>query len=90
MRSIEEPNKYSPKQPYYVLVTEQGEALKPAWVEYWKRILTDGYGLAPASRFELTQTILVGFGHSAEFSVRQVSTERSACGEAHSGTGLDK
>jgi hypothetical protein len=53
MHWIEEPNKTFPERPYHVLATEQGEQLKPAWVEYWKRILTDGYGLAPASRFAL-------------------------------------
>jgi hypothetical protein len=33
MRRIEEPSKYSPKSTYYVLLTEPGEPLEPAWVQ---------------------------------------------------------
>jgi hypothetical protein len=54
MRWIDEPNQAFPKWPDHVLTTEPGEALGPAWVEYWKRILTDGYGLAASSRAVLT------------------------------------
>jgi hypothetical protein len=57
MRWIEEPNKTFPKWPHKVLTTEQDEPLRSAWVEYWKRVLTAGYGLAPASRCRLAVEI---------------------------------
>ncbi|MBZ5594162.1 MAG: hypothetical protein LAP39_18120 [Acidobacteriia bacterium] len=53
MRWIEEPNKTFPKWPYQVLTTERDEPLRPALIEYWKRIFTDGYALTPASRASL-------------------------------------
>ncbi len=53
MRWIEEPNKTFPKWPEHALTTELGEPLESAWVEFWKRILTDGYSLPPASRAAL-------------------------------------
>ena len=59
MRWIEEPNKTFPKWPYHVLALEPGEPLKPALVEYWKRILTEGYALAPGSRASLAVDIFV-------------------------------
>jgi hypothetical protein len=40
--------------------------LWPAWIEYWKRILTDGYGLVPASRVEL----------AIELSARTIEADR--------------
>jgi hypothetical protein len=53
MRWIEEPNKTFPKWPYHVLLVEESESLAPAWVEFWKRILTDGVGLPKGSRASL-------------------------------------
>jgi len=54
----EKPNKTFPKWPYQMLVTESGGPIKPALVEYWKRILTDGFSLPPASRVALSMQIL--------------------------------
>ena len=59
MRWIDEANKTFPDRPHRALVLEPGEALKPALVEYWKRILTDGYALAPGSRTALAIDIYV-------------------------------
>lgn len=53
MRWIEEPNASHPKWPYHVLVTEPGEPLAMAFVEYWKRILTDGGSLPPSAHSSL-------------------------------------
>ena len=54
MRWTEESNQAFPKWPDHVLTAEQDEPLTSAWVEYWKRILTDGYLLPSASRVALT------------------------------------
>jgi hypothetical protein len=54
MHWIEEPNKSFPKWPGHVLLVEQSEPLAPGWIEYWKRILTEGSGLPRASRFSLS------------------------------------
>ncbi len=53
MRWIEEPNSGSPKFPYRVLTVEQSEPMGSGWVEFWKRVLTDGYGLQAGSRAAL-------------------------------------
>jgi hypothetical protein len=53
MRWIGEPNASHPKWPYHVLVTEPGEPLATAFVEYWKRILTDGGSLPPSAHSSL-------------------------------------
>ena len=53
MRWIEEPNKSFPKWPHHVLLVEDSEPLQPAWVEYWKRILTEGFELPRGSRAAL-------------------------------------
>jgi hypothetical protein len=52
MRWIEE--RRSNKLPDFVLTTDPGEPLGLAWVEYWKRILTDGSRVAAASRASLS------------------------------------
>jgi hypothetical protein len=54
MRWIEEPNKRFPKSPEHVLLLDKTEPLAPAWLEYWKRILTAGNGLQRGSRFSLS------------------------------------
>jgi hypothetical protein len=58
MRWVEEPNKHNPKSPYEALVTEASEPLTLAFVEYWKRLLTDGIPLAPADRYSLAMEIV--------------------------------
>lgn len=58
MRWIKEPNKHNPKSPYQALITEAGEPLAPAYVEYWKRILSDGIPLPPADRYSLAMEIV--------------------------------
>lgn len=52
-----EPNKSFPKWPHHVLVVEKQEPLGTAWVDYWKRILTEGAPLPIASRFSLALEI---------------------------------
>lgn len=59
MRWIEEPNKSFPKWPEHVLLIDPEEPLAPAWVEYWKRILTEGNALPRGSRFKLNIEIYV-------------------------------
>ena len=58
MRWIEEPNKHNLKSPFQALITEPGEPLAPAFVEYWKRILSDGIPLPPADRYSLAIEIV--------------------------------
>ena len=58
MRWIEEPNKHNPKSPCQALITEHGEPLAPAYVEYWKRILSNGIPLPPADRYSLAMEIV--------------------------------
>ncbi len=53
MRWIEEPNQSYPKWPTQVLFVDKSEALRPAWVEFWKRVLTDGQELPGGSRATL-------------------------------------
>jgi len=59
MRWIEEPNNNFPKWPEHVLLLDQNEPLAPAWVDYWKRILTEGNALPRGSRFKLNIEIYV-------------------------------
>jgi hypothetical protein len=54
MHWIEEPNKSFPKWPERVLLLDQTEALAPAWLVYWKQVLTDGGNLPRTSRFSLS------------------------------------
>jgi hypothetical protein len=58
MRWIEEPNKHNPKSPYQALLTEPDEPLAPAYLEYWKRILSNGIPLPPADRYSLAMEIV--------------------------------
>jgi hypothetical protein len=58
MQWFEEPNKTFPKWPCHVLVTESSEPLRPAFVDFWKRVLTDGYRLPRGSRTRLAIEML--------------------------------
>jgi len=53
-----EPNDVFPKWPYNVLSVGPGEPLLPDFVEYWKRILSDGASLTIGNRFSLMVSIL--------------------------------
>lgn len=57
MHWTEEPSRTSPAWPKHVLVVDRNDPLAPAWVEYWKRILTEGSPLPIASRFSLAVDI---------------------------------
>jgi hypothetical protein len=50
MRWIDEAKASNPKCVLHVLLTELGEPLASAFVEYWKRILTEGSALPRGSR----------------------------------------
>lgn len=80
MRWIVEPNKTFPKWPYHVLITEPGVPLMQAFVEYWKRILTDGSSLAPAARTAL----------AIEISARTVDADRPGRASAIFYTSVNK
>src|SRR6267378_5946509 len=50
MQWIDEGKENSPMRPDHVLIAEPGETLQFAFVEYWKRILTEGSFLPRESR----------------------------------------
>ena len=50
MQWIDEGKENSPMRPDHVLIAEPGETLQFAFVEYWKRILTEGSLLPRESR----------------------------------------
>ena len=49
MRWINEPDHSDPNLTHHALVLEPGEPLGPAYIDYWKRILSDGYANAASS-----------------------------------------
>src|SRR5881396_1936044 len=58
MRWTDEPNKSFPRWPYHVLAAEAAEPLGPVYVEFWKRVLSDGRTLAPGSRAEIAVEVV--------------------------------
>jgi len=60
MRWADEPNDAFPKWPYHVLIPDPGQPLLPAFIQYWKRILTDASALAPPARARLAIEICLG------------------------------
>lgn len=76
MRWIEESKGDNPKRTLHVLQTEPGEALTGAFVEFWKRILTEGATLPRGSRDSVCVEILARSGKEIGAATANFYTSR--------------